>query len=226
MINPLPRLLIAEDDPEARTILATAFSHWGYPLLVAADGSEALRLVADCPVDLALLDMVMPGLSGLELIECLCEIDPDVQIVVMTAYTSTQDAIEVRRRGAVHYLPKPCLPSQVRDAVDNAWADYMDTCWEQFGDTWVNWCCKIALVAGQAVSLETLTERECDVLAELSKGKGDRAVADALGLGVATVRTHLHDVMHRFGFPNRLQAGMFGRSYWQRNGRRRLPHHF
>ena len=71
-----PRILIADDDPDARAILATSFEHWGYPLLVAADGDEALRLAARQPVDLALLDMVMPGLSGLELTECLLKIDP------------------------------------------------------------------------------------------------------------------------------------------------------
>lgn len=220
MSEPKPRILIVEDDADARSILATAFSHWGYPLLVATDGDEALRLATDCLIDVALLDVVMPGLSGLELAECLRKIDPDILIMVMTAYSTAEDAVKAQECGVMRYLPKPCTPGLVRGVVDSAWSTYLIDCQEWLGDVCVDWRQQCVIVDGRPHLLRTLARRERDVLAELSAGKSDQAIADALELGVASVRTYMRGIMHKLGLKNRAQAALLGQACRRRKGNR------
>jgi len=216
-----PCILIAEDDAEAREILATAFAHWDYPLLAAADGQEALHLVAKRRVDVALLDMVMPGLNGLELSECLRQIDPNIIMVMMTAYASAEDAIAARDCGVVYYLTKPCLPSLVRRIVDELWAAHWCRCREWVGGVCVDWWSETVIVNGCAVPFRALTKRERDVWVELGKGKSNREIASTLGLGETTIHTYMQRLMRKFGFKSRVQAALVWQAYRRRKERKR-----
>lgn len=220
MSEPKPRILIAEDDADARTILTDAFVYWGYPLLAAVDGEEALRLAQEHPIDVALLDVVLrlDGLSGLELAQRLREINSHILIIMMTAYVSAQDSAKATKQGALYYLPKPFTPGFVRGLVDDKWAAYLRGCREQIGEICVDWRREAASVNGTAVPLTVLTDRECDMLAELSTGKSDQKIADALGLGVTSVRTHVRGIMRRLGFKNQTQAALFWQAYLRRRG--------
>jgi len=117
-----PRILIADDDPDIRTILSDWLIHWGYETLVAADGEAALAATTACPPDLALIDVRMPGPGGMELAARLRERHPDVGIIIITAYGSIQDAVEAMRGGAFDYLPKPLKIRQVLAVVEKALA--------------------------------------------------------------------------------------------------------
>lgn len=133
-----PRLLIVDDEAQDRNIMRDAFAFWDYPLLVAADGDKALQLAEEYPIDMALLDVRMPGLSGMELAERLHWLDPNILIIMISAYTSAQDAVKATRYGAICYLPKPCPLSLMRDLVDDVWAAYLRGCQEQIGKVWVD----------------------------------------------------------------------------------------
>lgn len=194
-----PCILIAEDDIDQRIILRDTFMYGGYSVLVSADGEEALRLAQTHPVDVALLDVRMPGLSGLELVERLNQINPDILIIMLSAYVSAQDAVEAARRGAIYYLPKPCPPSCVQTLVEDIWATHLSSCREQIGEIWVDWKKQTILVGGRVHSLRALSQREQAVLDELVQGKADAQIAETLGISLPTVRTHLQNIMRKLG---------------------------
>jgi len=214
-----PLILIAEDEIDERFILTESFAHLGYPVLAAADGDEALRLAQEHPVDVALVDVRMPGLSGLELTRQLRQLNPQMLIAVMSAYSTAEDAMTARESGAVYYLPKPCRPSLVIRMVEEMWATYLHGCREQVGECVVDWHLEAVIVDGKLASLKLLTERERDVLDGLAAGKSDRQIATDLGVRLTSVRTHIRNVMRKFGFKNRTQAALFWRTYRQKNPR-------
>jgi two-component system response regulator RegA len=100
-------LLIVDDDNAFRTRLAKAFSARGYEVRDAPDYEAAVKLANEESPELAVVDLKMPGHSGLELVKALKEIEPTTSIVVLTGYGSIATALEAVRLGATHYLTKP-----------------------------------------------------------------------------------------------------------------------
>lgn len=100
-------LLVVDDDPVLRERLARALRDRGIEVRTAADGDEALECAREQAPAGAVVDLRMPGRSGLELVRELRAIAPETQIVVLTGYGSIATAVEAIRAGAVHYLPKP-----------------------------------------------------------------------------------------------------------------------
>ena len=115
------RVLIADDDPDVRRIFGDYLTFAGYSVQTAADGDQALVLAAQTPPDIALLDVMMPGPSGMTLATRLMEQFPDVIVIIITAYSSISLAIEVMQKGAYGYLVKPVRPTQLLDRLEEAW---------------------------------------------------------------------------------------------------------
>jgi two-component system response regulator RegA len=108
-----PSLLIVDDDATLRERLALAFRQRGYDVRTAANHTEATEQArADSP-ELAVVDLRMPGASGLELIRDLKAIDPETRIVILTGYGSIATTIDAMRLGAVHYLQKPADADEI-----------------------------------------------------------------------------------------------------------------
>jgi two-component system response regulator RegA len=111
-------LLIVDDDEPFRTRLMRAFSDRGFVVAGAGSVDEALGLVrADTP-ELALVDLRLPGKSGLELVKALRELDATTTIVVLTGYGSIATAVESVKLGATSYLTKPVDADQIVAAFD------------------------------------------------------------------------------------------------------------
>jgi two-component system, response regulator RegA len=107
MSDDLPSILIVDDDEVYRSRLARAFVDRGYDVHTADGYDRAVaQATADSP-ELAVVDLKMPGKSGLELVKALREIDPATKIVVLTGYGSIATAIDAVRLGATYYLSKP-----------------------------------------------------------------------------------------------------------------------
>ena len=100
-------ILIVDDDDTLRERLAAAFRARGLDARTARDYEEARALAAQDPPELAVVDLRMPGRTGLELIRELKAIDPETKIVVLTAYGSIATTIDAMKLGAVYYLQKP-----------------------------------------------------------------------------------------------------------------------
>src|SRR5690606_10014170 len=96
-------LLVVDDDERFRTRLARAFRERGFAVREAADGAAALALAREESPELAVVDLRMPGASGLEVVRALHALDPTTRIVVLTGYGSIATAVEAMRLGATHY---------------------------------------------------------------------------------------------------------------------------
>ncbi len=108
--TPLPgNLLVVDDDPLNRDMLSRRLERKGYGVLVAADGHEALAMVAERPFDLVLLDVMMPGLSGLEVLAALRERFPaaELPVIMATARDQSEDVVQALHLGANDYVTKP-----------------------------------------------------------------------------------------------------------------------
>jgi DNA-binding NtrC family response regulator len=103
----LPKVLVVEDDPDIRAILAVFLGDKGFHAKVAESGHRALELLGEEPVDLILSDVRMPGMTGLELLRTVKERDPEIELVLMSAYSCVRDAVEAIQLGAADYVEKP-----------------------------------------------------------------------------------------------------------------------
>lgn len=101
------RILIVDDDPEVRWVLSTSLEMRGYNVLTAQDGKEALQRIRKTVPGAVLLDVRLPGMDGLEVLERVREIDLNLPVVVMSAYDDTQRAVKAMKLGAYDYLSKP-----------------------------------------------------------------------------------------------------------------------
>jgi two-component system, response regulator RegA len=115
-----PSLLIVEDDAVLRGRLARAFRDRGYEVREAPDGDVAAALAESDPPEHAVVDLRMPGRSGLEVVQALKEADPSTIVVVLTGYGSIATALEAVRLGATHYLTKPANADEIIAAFARA----------------------------------------------------------------------------------------------------------
>jgi len=106
-------LLIVDDEEVLQDVLSALARKEGYTPIVARSGEEALLVAEREEIDLVLLDLMLPGMSGLEVLRQLHQRDPDQVVVVITAYSSIEGAIEAMREGAFHYIPKPFKNEEV-----------------------------------------------------------------------------------------------------------------
>jgi two-component system, NtrC family, response regulator HydG len=100
-------ILVVDDDDAHRTMLKTLIGEWGYAIFQANDGSVAIELVEKQPFDLILMDIRMLKISGLEALEEIKRINPAIPVLIMTAYSSIDTAVEAIKKGAYDYLTKP-----------------------------------------------------------------------------------------------------------------------
>src|SRR5512140_47364 len=110
------RVLVADDEESMRWVLSKALRKKGFTVELARDGDEALRLIRSESYDLAILDIKMPGISGLDLIDKVRELKSDLLVVIMTAEASMKNAVEAMKRGAYDYITKP-FDLDVIDAI-------------------------------------------------------------------------------------------------------------
>jgi two-component system, NtrC family, nitrogen regulation response regulator GlnG len=113
---PLERILVADDEESMRWVLSKALRKKGFTVDLAKDGDEALRLIQADGYDLAILDIKMPGLTGLELLDKVRELKSELLVVIMTAEASMKNAVEAMKRGAYDYITKP-FDLDVIDAI-------------------------------------------------------------------------------------------------------------
>lgn len=101
------RILLVEDEPLARRTLSRALEVAGYETIALADGTEAVTRLRDERFDVVVTDLVMEGVSGVEVLRRAKELDPDTSVMVMSGYCDVNSAIDALRLGAEDYLAKP-----------------------------------------------------------------------------------------------------------------------
>ena len=103
----MPRVLIVDDEENQRRALAIGLKLDGFDVVVAASATEAMRLMAATQIELALIDLMMPGLNGLELARQIRRSFPAVRVVLSSAYHLSARQVERADCGAVGFVPKP-----------------------------------------------------------------------------------------------------------------------
>lgn len=112
-----PKILVVDDEANIRLFLEEILSQDGYEIITAESGEVAVGYIAEQLFDLALIDLKMPGIDGIEVLKTVREKSTKTVIIVLTAHASLESAIEALRSGAHDYLFKPCKPNQLRDTV-------------------------------------------------------------------------------------------------------------
>src|SRR5262245_58203919 len=118
-----PRILVVDDELSMRELLSIVLKREGYQVLLAENGRTAIGLLEREPIDLLISDINMPDMSGVDVLRAAKKIDQDVRGIMITAFASTETAVEAMRLGACDYLSKPfdidLLKMKVREKIEN-----------------------------------------------------------------------------------------------------------
>jgi two-component system response regulator HydG len=114
------KVLVVDDDSAHRTMLRTLISGWGYAVSEADDGAAAIESVKAASFDLVLMDVRMVKVSGLEALEKIKSYNPAIPVIIMTAYSSVETAVEALKQGAHDYLTKPLDFDKLRLTLERA----------------------------------------------------------------------------------------------------------
>ncbi len=107
------KILVIDDEDVLQDVLTSLLTREGYNTLNARTGGEGLDLLQREQVDLVLLDLMLPDMKGQEVLKRIRQMDPDIVVVIITAYSSIEGAIDAMRHGAFHYIPKPFKNEEV-----------------------------------------------------------------------------------------------------------------
>ena len=100
-------ILVVDDEENIRTSMKGLLSEEGYNVLTAANGTEAIKLIEDDDIDIAFLDVVMPGMDGLQVLEYIRKLKPELCVVMITAYGNTEMVVQAMKLGAYDFIDKP-----------------------------------------------------------------------------------------------------------------------
>ena len=114
------RILIIEDEDTLRESLSRVFTREGYQVVPVNSAEPALELFEEGSFDLILTDIILPGITGIELLKRVKEAAPDQVVIIMTAYASLETAVETLRSGAYDYIVKPIIHEEIKQIVKNA----------------------------------------------------------------------------------------------------------
>jgi CheY-like chemotaxis protein len=115
-------ILVVDDEVAVNNNIRKILKRKGYHVDQALTKEEALDKIAARPYKLILLDLKIPGVKGLELLQSIREKNPAAKVIMITGYASIETAVEAARMGAVDYLPKPFTPDEIRGATEKAFA--------------------------------------------------------------------------------------------------------
>jgi two-component system, NarL family, response regulator len=190
------RVLLADDHAIVRNGVAQILNEEGGISVVAqaADGAEAVDLFARERPDVALIDLRMPKLEGVQVVEQIRAQFPDAAVVILTTYDTDTDIERALRAGAKAYLVKDVSPKDLVACVRAVHA----------GHTWVS--PKIAAKLVAHVTNVRLTRRELAVLRLLAAGNSNREIGAALGISDGTVKIHVTHLFAKLDVKSRTEA--------------------
>jgi FixJ family two-component response regulator len=185
MVDPDGMVYVVDDDPSVRSLLTRLVRSVGLTVQAFSSSQEFLESVRSEGPACLILDVRLPGLSGLDLQERLAEADPDISIIFITGFGSVPQSVRAMKAGAVDYLEKPFENQALLDAVQRALdvsrlAHLRRRELREIGDR-----------------VKSLTTREYEVLVRVAAGLANKQVADELALSEKTVKIHRANVMRK-----------------------------
>lgn len=194
------RIMVVDDHPVVREGLVASLEDDPEFQVVGAAGSveDALPLVAAQRPDLVLLDLELPGTSGLEAIPAFAAASPASRILILTAYDTDERVLGAIRAGARGYLLKGASLDEIARAIRTVHA----------GDSYLQprIATKVLSQLGPRTRPAALSPRERDVLRRVAGGQSNKQIAHALGITERTVKFHVTSILNKLGAENRAQA--------------------
>ena len=190
------RVLVADDHTVVRKGLTALLSAEKYGVEVigeASNGDEAVQKAEQLEPDVILMDLVMPGKSGIEAIVEIRQLQPHARIVVLTSYADDDNVIEAIQAGAYGFLLKDTSPDELVQTIHSVYADKLTIPQELTR----------VLLSGKIVEQEhgtskkDLTPRELDVLRYIAQGMSNKQIAQKLSISTSTVRSHVSSVIRK-----------------------------
>ncbi len=115
-----PRILIIDDEPRIRDACMLVLSDKGFDVAAAPDGEQGLQMIKEKHYDIVLVDLMMPTISGFDVLSEVRNNHPDTVVIVITGYATLEHSIEAMKKGAFDFIPKPFTPDQLRAVVDKS----------------------------------------------------------------------------------------------------------
>jgi len=194
------RIVVVDDHPVVREGLVASLQDDPEFQVVGAVGSaeDAQPLVAARRPDVILLDLELPGMSGLDAIPVLAAASPSSRIVILTAYDTDERVLGAVRAGAAGYLLKGASLDEIARAIraGHAGESYLEP----------RIATKVLSHLGPRKRLASLSDRERDVLRRVAGGQSNKQIARALGITERTVKFHVTSILNKLGAENRAQA--------------------
>jgi len=180
-----PTVFIIDDDPAVRQALSVLVRSMNLHVESLESADQYLQAVDPNRPGCLLVDVRMPGTSGLELLERLQQSEARLPVIVMSAYGDVPMVVRAMKSGALNFLEKPCRDQQLWEAIQEGlrW----DTAHRR----------RLALRAKALHRLSKLTEGECEVLRLLTRGQSNKTIAAQLGLSVRTIEVRRSKIMRK-----------------------------
>ncbi len=203
----MPTVLIVDDAELFRAALRAAFTQEGFEVVgAAADAMAAIDMARSLRPDLVMLDLLMPGMSGLEVVGAIVKASPKSRVVLLTSSESAEDLLAAVKGGASGYLtkdtPLPRLVAAMNDVLEGGAAVSPAMGGKLFG------ALRDLLRHNGAHMGRTpeLTGRELEVLAMIAEGMTSREISDHLYISENTVRNHVRNILDKLGMSSRFEA--------------------
>ena len=197
-------ILVVDDEYEIRYVFKESLEESGYACHVASSGDAALQVLATETVDLALVDIMMPGMSGLTLFERIMERYPDVAVIFITGMNDVNIAVRHLKHGACDYLVKPVTLGRLKQAVEET----LDKRNAMLGDSQAT-----GPDSPMQGVIAPLSQREMELLRHLGQGRSNKDIAHALNIAPQTVKNHITSIFRKLDVNDRTQAVLTGLRY-------------
>ena len=171
----------------------------------AKEGQEAVGKTARLRPEVVLMDLVMPGMDGLEAIRRILADQPEVRILVLTSFAGDDKVFAAIRAGALGYLLKDSGPEELIQAIKQVHGG-QSSLHPTIARRLLQ---ELSHNSDRPAKAETLTERELEVLRLVAKGQSNDEIARQLSISEATVRTHVSNVLAKLSLDSRTQAALY-----------------